>query len=442
MAFKTTFGREPTVLMTDQDAAIKQAIPAVFSPSCRHRLCMWYISQTFTDKLGSHMSKTGVLQRLNDVIWNERINTREFEIEWQRIMDEYELNDNKWFKDMFAIRDKWIPAYFKDCHFSGLMRTTSRCEDENYFYGLMTNTYLHLIEFLGHFETAMEAQRCVQRKNNHDSRYINPDIKTNLLIKEEASETFTRNVFFEIQKEIMASMLTCYSIKVEEYDRINKFSIKDTDKDVKHFGVFEVSFMKSDCTITCSCLRFELTGCLCRHYFYVLRMSGVEHFPRKYVSRRWTKDVVSTPSSGYNMCQSPKDDANDASKSKIRDIYYSVDYCVDRLVSNMEKLKLYREKLREMTQEVDEDTRSVQPMTNRGFIEAVFGVEKRDEVNVKIPEGIRNKGSGSVKKRVIGEKEMAILKAKRGSRKCGRCGEYVDHNARTCKKKANDSASK
>ncbi|CAH1453885.1 unnamed protein product [Lactuca virosa] len=86
----------------------------------------------------------------------------------------------------------------------------------------------------------MEAQRCVQRKNNHDSRYTNPDIKTKLLIEEEASETFTRTVFFEIQKEIMASMLTCYSIKVEEYDEINKFSIKDTDKDVKHFDDFEL----------------------------------------------------------------------------------------------------------------------------------------------------------------------------------------------------------
>ncbi|KAI3708809.1 hypothetical protein L2E82_38280 [Cichorium intybus] len=59
MAFKSTFGREPTVLLTDQDPAIKQAIPLVFSPSCRHRLCMWHISQKFTKKLGSNMSKTG-----------------------------------------------------------------------------------------------------------------------------------------------------------------------------------------------------------------------------------------------------------------------------------------------------------------------------------------------------------------------------------------------
>ncbi|XP_023731457.1 protein FAR1-RELATED SEQUENCE 5-like [Lactuca sativa] len=254
MAFKSTFGQEPTVLMTDQYPTIKQAVPTVFLPSCRHRLCMWHISQKFTDKLGSHMSKTGLLKRLNNLIWNERISASEFDIEWQSIMDEYDLNNNNWFNKMFAIRDKWIPAYFQDCHLSGLMQTTSRPEGENYFYELMTNADLHLIEFVSHFETAMEAQRFVQRKNNHESRYTNPEIITKLLIEEEAAQTFTQTVFFEVQTEIMASMLTWYSIKVVEYDGITKFSIKDTDKDVKHFGDFEVSFMKSDCTVSFSCL--------------------------------------------------------------------------------------------------------------------------------------------------------------------------------------------
>ncbi|XP_023756408.1 protein FAR1-RELATED SEQUENCE 7-like [Lactuca sativa] len=351
-------------------------------------------------------------------------------------MDEYDLNSNNWFNEMFAIRDKWIPAYFQDCYLSGLMRTTSRSEGENYFYGLMTNADLHLIEYVSHFETAMEAQRFFQRKNNHDSRYTNPKIITKLLIEEEAAQTFTRTVFFEVQTEIMASMLTCYSIKVVEYDGITKFSIKDTNKDVKHFGDFEVSFMKSDCTVSCSCLRFELTGCLCRHCFYVLRMSGVEHFPKKYVSRRWTKDVVPRSASGYNTCQFPTNDANEDFKAMIRDIYFSVDYCVDRLVSNMEKLKLYRQKVKELTKDVEEETRNARPMTNTAFIGSVLGVEKRDKVTVKIPEGIRNKGSGPIKKRMIGQKETAIVNAKKGSRKYGRCGKYVDHNARTCQQKA------
>ncbi|KAI3496959.1 hypothetical protein L1887_39337 [Cichorium endivia] len=399
----------------------------------------WFLCHLpkFTKKLGSNMSKTGVLKRLNNLIWNERINPADFETEWQSIMDEYDLNSNKWFKEMFAIRDRWIPGYFKDCHLSGLMRTTSRSEGENHFYGLVTNTDLHLIEFFSNFETAMESQRYVQRKNDHDSRYTNPELKTEFLIEKEASQIFTLTVFFEIQTEIIASMLTCYSIKVEEVDGINKFSIKDTDKDLTHLGDFEVLFMKSDCTVSCSCLRFELTGCLCRHCFYVLRMSGVEHFPNKYISRRWTKDVVPRSSRGYDMRPFPTNDGQEDLKTMIRDIYLSVDYCVDKLVLNLENLNLYRKKQREMMKEVDNDTRYLQPMTNTSFIKSMIGVEKRDEVIVKIPDGIRNKGSGPIKKMLIGEKEKAILKAKKGTRKCGRCGKYVDHNARTCQEETN-----
>lgn len=48
--FKTAFGKEPNVIVTDQDPALLQAVPAVFT-SARHRLCMWHISQKFTEKV-------------------------------------------------------------------------------------------------------------------------------------------------------------------------------------------------------------------------------------------------------------------------------------------------------------------------------------------------------------------------------------------------------
>ena len=83
---------------------------------------------------------------------------------------------------------------------------------------------------------------------------------------------------------------------------------------------------------------------------------------------------------------------------------------------------------------VDEDTIGEEPMTNKEFIETVIGVGKRNDVKVRIPEGVRNKGS---KKMLIGEKEKAIMNAKKGSRKCGGCGEFVDNIARTCPKRAN-----
>ncbi|KAL4573936.1 hypothetical protein LXL04_020757 [Taraxacum kok-saghyz] len=54
---------------------------------------------------------------------------------------------------------------------------------------------------------------------------------------------------------------------------------------------------------------------------------------------------------------------------------------------------------------------------------------KRTDIQVRVPNGVGNKGS---KKRLISEKEKAIIRAKNGSRKCGGCGLYVDHNARKC----------
>ncbi|XP_023772223.1 protein FAR1-RELATED SEQUENCE 3-like [Lactuca sativa] len=156
---KKTFLKEPKVIVTDQDTAILQAVPA----------------------LGSHMAKTDVLKKLSDLIWNETILKEDFESTWKNLMDEFHLNKNNWFNEIY--------------------------EAENYFYGLLSNSDLHLIEFSTHFDNALEGQRCIQRKNDHDSRYTKPDFKTGLKLENEVAEFFTRNVFFDIQLEILASMV-------------------------------------------------------------------------------------------------------------------------------------------------------------------------------------------------------------------------------------------
>lgn len=46
-------------------------------------------------------------------------------------MDEFKLNENKWSKDMFSIKDRWVPAYFRYIKLSRLMSMTSRSESEN-----------------------------------------------------------------------------------------------------------------------------------------------------------------------------------------------------------------------------------------------------------------------------------------------------------------------
>ncbi|GJW02674.1 regulation of nuclear pre-mRNA domain-containing protein 1B [Tanacetum coccineum] len=53
-AFMTAFLKEPTMIVTDQDGAMKRAIEAVFTKS-KHRLCMWHIMQKIPSKFESHV---------------------------------------------------------------------------------------------------------------------------------------------------------------------------------------------------------------------------------------------------------------------------------------------------------------------------------------------------------------------------------------------------
>ncbi|GJR89286.1 FAR1-related sequence 5-like protein [Tanacetum coccineum] len=48
-AFMTAFLKEPTMIVTDQDGAMKRAIEAVFTKA-KHRLCMWHIMQKIPSK--------------------------------------------------------------------------------------------------------------------------------------------------------------------------------------------------------------------------------------------------------------------------------------------------------------------------------------------------------------------------------------------------------
>ena len=53
-------GKEPKVVLTDQDPAIKQAVKAVL-PNSRHRLCMWHIMKKLQAKVCSRIQKHSII---------------------------------------------------------------------------------------------------------------------------------------------------------------------------------------------------------------------------------------------------------------------------------------------------------------------------------------------------------------------------------------------
>ncbi|XP_076954685.1 protein FAR1-RELATED SEQUENCE 5-like [Bidens hawaiensis] len=92
--FLKAFGRQPKVVVTDQDPAMKQAIESVFTES-RHILCMWHIMKKVADKVGPTLcNNEDFKHRICNIVWTDSIEPDEFEMTWHEIVNEFGLIDN------------------------------------------------------------------------------------------------------------------------------------------------------------------------------------------------------------------------------------------------------------------------------------------------------------------------------------------------------------
>lgn len=155
----------------------------------------------------------------------------DFENKWAKLLDDYNLKENKWLSDMFQIRERWIPAYFKDMQLCGLMRTTSRSESENSFFSNFSSKGSTLVNFMICFETAMERQRYKQEELDYTTMNTNPKYKTRLQIERHASKVYTRAIFLLVQTEIDASVWLCSQKSVNSHEGCEVVIIKEK-KDV------------------------------------------------------------------------------------------------------------------------------------------------------------------------------------------------------------------
>ncbi|XP_021771802.1 protein FAR1-RELATED SEQUENCE 7-like [Chenopodium quinoa] len=199
---KAMSGNEPNCMITDQDPAMKIVVTSVCKKT-EHRFCMWHIMKKLPDKVEKSImqEETGFLKKLCACVWHLEIEPAEFEEMWNKVMVEYHLEEHEWLGYMYKIRDKWIPAYFRDVFLGGIMRTTSRSESENNFFCSFINPHVSLVEFYLRYEVAIDAQRHTQGQNDNDSKHKYLECKTPLGIEKHASHLYINSVFYEFQYE-------------------------------------------------------------------------------------------------------------------------------------------------------------------------------------------------------------------------------------------------
>ncbi|WVZ89640.1 hypothetical protein U9M48_036019, partial [Paspalum notatum var. saurae] len=131
-AFKTCMGTEgPRVMLTDEDPAMPVALRRVF-PNTIHRLCLWHVQNRFMpflNELYARFEEEDFKTQFQSIIHHPLI-SREFETAWAMMLDKFNLHDDATLKNLYEIREEWIPAFFKQ-DYCGVIASTQRSESMN-----------------------------------------------------------------------------------------------------------------------------------------------------------------------------------------------------------------------------------------------------------------------------------------------------------------------
>ncbi|XP_019176456.1 PREDICTED: protein FAR1-RELATED SEQUENCE 5-like [Ipomoea nil] len=410
--FNTAMEYAPRCTTTDQDPALKIVVPQTM-PTTRHRFCMWHIMTKVGEKVGVALWHNQDFKKaLNSTVWDDTLTTDEFKRKWETIMKDYNLKDHRWFTQLYEARASWIPAYFNDILMAGLLRTTSRSESENSYFGKFTNHHCSLVEFIAQYNNAIGEQRHKQARLIAENEGSYLETKTPLSIEKHATTVYTINIFYEFQEEAWEASFTCDIIDKHNIGDIWKYTIKDTNG-----KMYEVTETPQEREIECECKMFNRVGILCRHVLLVMKTKGYESIPEKYIVPRWTRNACAHPL--YDVPWARKTNitkTNETTKvaNQLWNEFYNCMGLVngwpdkmDQMLATLQQLKKDLQKEAQQTQE-GAHTESV--------FEKLVGSSRPSDIQIKPPQVAKNKGSG---KRLKSSKEIATTKnQKKKERTC------------------------
>ena len=180
--------------------------------------------------LGDLDANSDFRKDFHKLIWNVYITPQVFEERWAALITSYNLNDNKWLSDMYELRDRWIPAYFRHVPMCGLMKTTSRSESSNAFFQIYSHKGNTFVQFMLCFESAMEKQRYTQRCLDNKENESNLSLLTELAIEQHARDVYTHSIFREVQNEIHKGLYSCSQISSHSEGSVETCNIRQKDK--------------------------------------------------------------------------------------------------------------------------------------------------------------------------------------------------------------------
>ncbi|WOH11249.1 hypothetical protein DCAR_0830729 [Daucus carota subsp. sativus] len=373
-------------------------------------------------------AESGFMDKLGRVIWADHITPDEFEQGWIDAVDEFDLNENVWLKEMFDMRSLWIPAYFNDEPMVGLMQTTSRSESFNFYFGNYVQRGDTLSEFYICYQSAIEKQRNNAKKLTHYDDFT-PKTITDREIEKDAIRLDTRDLFYKVQEEIRAGCMDIILLGMTCLDNVKKIKIQEPGNRTR---IFEVELNMETHFIECSCKLFTRVGYLCSHAFFCLGICGIRIIPRQYVSNRWLKNTVERFST-LELGEISDRDATILSRHvQTQDCWFEFQGCLSDASGNADVLEYIKNGISSMRKHITTTMKKPRTRLNSEQIEELIDSHVVNEITIRNPNKSNNKGS---RKRIISGAEKSIGCNNRKMRKCATFQEYAYHDSRTCPEK-------
>ena len=422
-------GYEPHVIITDQDASVKAAVELVFTAAV-HRLCMWHIMMKVVNKV-KFPPRTcpsfidSFHTKFKSIVWSDELSPDEFENQWFSILEEFGLQGHEWLCVMFDLRRYWIPSYFQDVRMSSLLRTTSRSESQNSFFGNFLSPQASLVVFMMQYNSAIESQRHGQKKLDMESSTRTPRMKTPLQIEKNCAAIYTINAFYEVQDEFMSGAYHCTLHELKKEADIHYYQVQD------EFGrIGKVQHLVPGNDFQCSCNKFQKIGLPCCHIFMALKNCQAIDLPPSLINTRWTKQSILLPIFEVDGAVYDGSVFIDEKKRLLAEVMTEMYSCVDVVREDVEKLKELLCLLKEQKAAFN-SSKIVDPSastSSKKFEFEKFVGALPDEVSVHPPQLSNNKFK---KRRLRSGQEVGIENSKKKKRMCRIC-KKPGHNAQTC----------
>ncbi|KAI5347009.1 PREDICTED: FAR1-RELATED SEQUENCE [Prunus dulcis] len=277
-------GKKPKAILTDQDAAIVEAINSVL-PETDHRICTWQMCQNALKHLNHIVKDTeSFANDFKSCIYDQK-DEDGFVYAWGNMLDNYGLQQNDWLKWMFREREKWAVVYGRNTFF--VDRKGSHLV-ESLFHDLRNYLYSDrdVLDFVKYFERLVDEQRYKEIEANDEMNCCMPRLMGNVILLKHASDVYTPRAF-EVFQRGYEKCLNIVVNQCSENGPLFEYKTNIFGKSREH----TVTFNSSDDAVICSCKKFDSVGFLCSHALKVLDHMNIKVVPSKYILKRWTKNA-------------------------------------------------------------------------------------------------------------------------------------------------------